>query len=306
MTTKEFMMDFRLFDGEGGGSAGESSASSSTSSQDNVDVKKIQYGKSAGDGQTRGQVGTDNSGEASDNGLEAEWNALTGKGGKFHDMLGQRVSDAIQSRFRNQADLQGQVNQISEDLSPLFVNYGLEAGDFEGLKNAIANDDMFYQAGAEKAGLDVQNYKQMLKLKADSERLQKIDEAYRREQAKQAKYAEWEAAAEELQQAFPGFDLGAEIENSDTFASLLDSGIDVKTAFFSVHADEILNGNSAYASKTATQNVVNTIQQRAARPVEGALGHTPAIQRKTDPSRLSDEDIDEINRRVANGEQIAF
>lgn len=302
MTTKEFMMDFRLFDGEGGEGAGESSASSSTSSQD--DVRKIQYGKSEGDGQAKGQVGSDNSGQADS--LEAEWNALTGKGGKFHDMLGQRVSDAIQSRFRNQADLQGQVDQISSDLSPLFMNYGLEAGDFEGLKNAIANDDTFYQAGAEKAGLDVQNYKQMLKLKADSERLQKIDEAYRREQARQAKYAEWEADAEELQQAFPGFDLGAEIESSDMFAQLLDSGIDVRTAFFSVHADDILNGNSAYASKTATQNVVNTIQQRAARPVEGALGHTPAIQRKTDPSTLSDDDLDEINRRVARGETISF
>ena len=31
-----------------------------------------------------------------------------------------------------------------------------------------------------------------------------------------------------------------------------------------------------------------------------------AIQRKADPRSLSDEDIDEINRRVANGEAISF
>ena len=31
-----------------------------------------------------------------------------------------------------------------------------------------------------------------------------------------------------------------------------------------------------------------------------------AIVRKSDPSRLSNEDIDEINRRVAMGETVSF
>jgi len=294
-------MDFHLFDGEGGSAEGGTEAGQG-SSQD--DVRKIQYGKSEGDERSRSQVGSDNSGEAVD--LEAEFAELIGKGGRYHDIYGKNVSSAIQNRVKEQADLQGQVNQISDALSPLFQNYGLEHGDIEGLKQAIANDDTFYQAGAERAGLDIQNYKEMLKLRADSERLQKIDEAYRREQARQAKYAEWEADAEQLQQAFPGFDLALEIQNSDTFANLLDNGVDVRTAFFSVHADEILNGNSAYASTKATANVVNQIKQRASRPVEGALSHAPAIQRKTDPSTLSDDDLDEINRRVARGETISF
>jgi len=293
----EMILDFHLFEDGGAGEA----ASSSESSQD---IEKIQYGKSAGDGQASSQVGSDNGNEA-DN-LSAEWEALTGKGGKFHDMLGQRVSTAIQDRFRNQADLQAQVDSITNDLSPLFQNYGLNAGDFEGLKNAIANDDAFYQAGAEKAGLDIQHYKEMLKLKADSERLNKINEAYQKEQERQAKFQEWEADAAELQQAFPGFDLGLEIQNNEQFAQLIDNGVDVRTAFLTSHMDEILNGTKAYEQMTATQNVVNTIQKRASRPMEGALSHAPAIQRKTDPSSLSNEDLDEINRRVARGETISF
>ena len=291
------ILDFHLFEDGGAGEA----ASSSDSSQD---VKNIQYGKSAGDGQTSSQVGSDNGSEVND--LNAEWEALTGKGGKFHDMLGQRVSTAIQDRFRNQADLQAQVDEITDGLSPLFQNYGLNAGDFEGLKNAIANDDVFYQAGAEKAGLDIQHYKEMLKLKADSERLNKINEAYQKEQARQAKFQEWEADAAELQQAFPGFDLGLEIQSNESFAQLIDNGVDVRTAFLTTHMDEILNGTKAYEQMTATQNVVNTIQKRASRPMEGALSHAPAIQRKTDPSSLSDADLDEINRRVARGEVISF
>ena len=301
MTIKEFRWDFHLFDGEGGGDAGEGTASSSDSKQD---VKTIQYGKSAGEDQTPSQVGSDNGNGADD--LNAEWEALTGKNGKFHDMLGQRVSEAIQNRFKNQADLQAQVNGIVDDLSPLFMNYGLQSGDFEGLKAAVQSDENFYRSGAEREGLDVNQYKEMLKLKADAERGRRISEAFQNEQARQARYAEWEADASELQEAFPAFDLGLEIEHNEQFKQLLDSGVDVRTAFLTSHMDEILNGANAYAQKTATANVVNTIQQRAARPMEGALNHAPAIQRKSDPSSLSNEDLDEINRRVAAGETISF
>ena len=301
MTIKEFRWDFHLFDGEGGGDAGEGTASSSESKQD---VKTIQYGKSAGEDQTPSQVGSDNGNGADD--LTAEWEALTGKGGRFHDMLGQVKSQTIQERFKNQADLQAQVNGIVDDLSPLFMNYGLQSGDFEGLKAAVQSDENFYRSGAEREGLDVNQYKEMLKLKADAERGRRISEAFQNEQARQARYAEWEADASELQEAFPAFDLGLEIENNEQFKQLLDSGVDVRTAFLTSHMDEILNGANAYAQKTATANVVNTIQQRAARPMEGALNHAPAIQRKSDPSSLSNEDLDEINRRVAEGEIVSF
>ena len=296
-------LDFHLFDGEGGGEAGAETARQSDSKQD---VKTIQYGKSEGEGQTNSHVGSDNGTQNEAEALSAEWKALTSKGGKFHDLYGQGVSDAVQSRFRNQADLQGQVDKISEDLSPLFMNYGLKAGDFEGLKNAIANDQAFFQAGAEREGLDVEQYKQQLKLKADAERYRQITEAYQEQQRQNEMFAQWESEAHELQEAFPAFDLGLEIENNEAFAKLITNGTSVRDAFVATHLNEIMNGSNAQAAQTATQNVVNTIQQRAARPVEGAINQSSAIQRKSDPSRLSNEDIDEINRRVALGEAISF
>ena len=295
----KMLFDFALFDGEGGAEGG-ATASSSDSKQD---VKQIQYGKSKGDDQTPSHVGNDNS--AQDD-LSAEWKALTGKGGKFHDLYGQGVSEAVQNRFRNQQDLQGQVNQIADDLSPLFLNYGLKSGDFEGLKTAIANDEAFFQAGAEKAGLNVDQYKQQLKLQADAERGRQISEAFQEQQKRNAMYSQWESEAAELQQAFPAFDLGLEIEHNDAFARLIANGTPVADAFVSTHLSEILSGSNAQAAQTATQNVVNTIQQRAARPAEGAMQSQTAIQRKSDPSKLTNEDLDEINRRVARGETVSF
>ena len=297
---ERMILDFHLFDGEGGGEAG-ATASQSGSTQDN---KAVQYGKSTGEGQANSQVGTDNGTGAND--LTAEWEALTGKGGKFHDLLGQRVSGAVQERFKNQADLQGQIDQISEGLTPMFMNYGLKLGDFEGLKAAIANDDDLYKAGAERAGLDVEQYKKNLKLQADSDRLHQIEESYRQEQERQARFEAWESDAAELQQAFPAFDLVMEIQTNAKFKQLLDNGVDVKTAFQVAHLEELNTGMSAYAQRTATQQVVNNIAQRAARPMEGALNHAPAIERKSDPSKLTKEDFERIDEIVAAGGSVAF
>lgn len=298
----KFILDFHLFDGEGG--MGDSGAAS-TQSDSKQDVKKVEYGRaSEGEGQTPSQVGSDDA--SMGDSLDAEWASLVGKGGRFHDLYGQAVSSAIQDRFKNQANLQAQVDGIAEDLSPLFMNYGLDSGDFEGLKQAIANDDAFFQAGAERAGLDIDQYKQNLKLQAEAERGRRITEAYEREQAKQQKFAEWEAGARELQEAFPAFDLGLEIQSNERFAELLNNGATVAEAFAVTHLSEIQQGANAYATRTATQNIVNTIQSRAARPIENGMNHAAAIQRKSDPSSLTDDDIDEINRRVANGEAISF
>ena len=302
MKTKYLLYDFHLFDGEGGMGAAGAEASTGASEQDTQ--QRVEYGRSAGEGASNSQVGSDNA--AQDMTPEAEFAALVGKGGKYHDIYGQMVSNVIQDRFKNQQDLRGQVDKISNDLSPLFMNYGLKSGDFEGLKNAIANDDAFFQAQAEKAGLDVDQYKENLKLKAEAERGRQITAAYEEQQRQNALFSQWEAEAAELQQAFPAFDLGLEIQSNEEFAKLISNGVPVRNAFLTTHAEEIFANSNAYAESQATQNVLNNIRQRASRPSEGAMHPNAAITRKSDPSSLSNDDIDEINRRVANGEVISF
>ena len=306
MNRNEFVWSFHLFDGEGGMGAADATASVSGSAQGMEEQPQIVYGRDPrGNGQAMSQVGSDNGVQAED--LNAEWEALTGKGGKFHEMLGQVKSQTIQERFKNQADLQAQMHNISEGLSPLFMNYGLETGDFEGLKNAIANDDAFYRVNAEKAGLDVEQYKRQLQLEAEAERGRRITQQYENQQRQNEMFARWENEAMMLQQQFPNFDLGQELQNNPAFANYLNYGASVNDAFLLSHMGEIMGGMNNAASQQATQNVVSAIQQRSARPPENGLSmHNPAIQRRSDPSALTGEDLDEINRRVAEGEVIGF
>ena len=300
---EKMMLDFYRFDGEGGGAAapgGEGSGQEASAQAQSE--RKIVYGKEDMGGAS--QVGSDNGSQAED--LEAEFAELIGKGGRFHDIYGQKVSETVQNRFKNQSDLQAEMDQMNEGLAPLYSNYGIRSGDFEGLKNAIANDDAFYQAGAEKAGLTVDQYKNQLKLQADSDRLQQITETYEREKQMQAMYQQAEADAEELRQAFPNFDFGMEMDTNEEFRTLLQNGVDVKSAFFAAHAEEIFDGAYNEAQATARQNAVRAIQQRAARPMESAINHSPAIERRSDPSTLTNEDMDEINRIVEQGGTVSF
>lgn len=305
MTNNKYTYDFHRFDGEGGGEGLGPEASAFMASLGGADMNEpheeptqvYEYGLPQGD-EGAGQVGSDIDEAES---LEQEFASLVGKGGKFHDLYGQGISNAIQNRFRNQTDYEGQVGQYEDAVAPLFQKYGLEAGDVEGLANAIETDEDLYRTGAEREGIDVDQYKQNLKLKADAERGRQITEAYEMQQQQNEMFAQWDAEAYEMQSAVPNFDLVSEIENNETFARLLDAGISVKDAFFATHAQGILNGLGDETSKQAQTNVVNTIRQRAARPLENGVTRAPAVQRKTDPNSFTDDDIDRIFEHVRNG-----
>lgn len=303
MKDNRVFFDFFRFDGEAGGAEGATaSASASTQEQEKVKPSEMQYGKSQKGDASPSQVGSDNQGQDPNE----EFAALIGKGGRFHDQYGQAVSKAVQDRFKNQENLQAQVDSITDGLSPLFINYGLETGDYEGLTQAIANDDSFYGKQAERAGLSIEQYKENLRLKAEAERGRQITEAYEEQQRRNEMYAQWEADQDLLRQTFPNFDLGLEIQNNERFAKLLDNGVSVQDAFYATHVGDIYKGIEAQTETRATANVVNAMQQKARRPVEAGVSHSAAVVRKSDPRSLSNEDLDEINRRVAEGETVAF
>lgn len=295
-------LDFRLFD-ESGDLGAEASAFLEANgiqdmqSEESQETERIEYGKGE---EADSQVGSDEMKPAD------EFSRLISKGGEYHDIYHQHITEAIQNRFKNQADLQAQIDGLSESLSPLYLNYGIKPGDIEGLQKAIANDEKLYEQGAEREGLTPEQYKENLRLQAEAERGRAITEAYEQQQRENAMFEQWETEAVELQTAFPNFDLGLEIESNEEFAKLITSGVDVRTAFISTHMDDILSGASAEASKQATEKVVSTIQSRANRPTENGIRHNPAIQRKSDPNKLSNTDIDEIMKRVESGESISF
>ena len=318
MNHNKLYLDFAFFDGEGAGGgegavAGASGVDLNAFSPEARDLlfggesqsepsNDIQYGRDEGEEGNR-QTASDNEPED----IGQEFAAMIANDGRYHDIFNQYVTGIIQDRFKNnQRNMQAQVDSISEKLSPLFMNYGLKPGDFEGLESAIANDENFYKAGAERAGMSVEQYRQNLKLQAEAEQGRRITEAYQQEQKRQEMYSTWEQDAVNLQQAFPNFDLRQEIINNEEFRNLLDNGIDVRSAFVSTHLDAILNGQRQEVQQQSMETVLNNIKGRNRRPVENGLRHQPAHERRLDPSTLTDDDMDNIIRRVREGETFSF
>lgn len=313
---------FHLFDGDGGdgGNGGDGAISAearafadsigmSEYSQDTSDGS-VEYGLPV-DGESESQVGTDTGADGQEQSastgadtaesLEAEFNQLIGKGGKFAELYGQKVQGAINSRFKNAQDWQGQLEATNDAISILYSKYNLEVGDVEGLKNAIAGDDELISSAAEREGFTVDAYRENLNLKAEAAKGRALAESIKQETEKRETFERWDREAEELKQAFPNFDLKAELANENFVAALNRVG-NVQDAFTIAHAQDIISGAMASGRQTTIQN----LQKQAARPAENGVSHQAAVQRKTDPSKLTDEDMDRIFSGVAQGKSYRF
>ena len=95
------------------------------------------------------------------------------------------------------------------------------------------------------------------------------------------------------------------MKNPD-FVDLLRSNIDVGTAYFVLHKDEIIPAAMQFTAKTAEQKVVNKVIAGGSRPAENGMNSQSAAVVKSDVSQLSKAVRQEIIRRVARGEKIRF
>ena len=190
-------------------------------------------------------------------------------------------------------------------LDLLAGKYGVQADDIEGLSKAIEEDEAFYEDEALEKGLTVQQVKEMRKMQRENEALKKqMEESKNRQQADQT-VAAWMQSAESLKQIYPSFDLNAELQN-EQFRRLLQANIPLQTAFEVIHKDEIIPAAMQFTAKQVEAKVANNVRAGQKRPAEGAAGGRSAVQVKSDPSKFTKADMDEIARRVARGERIVL
>ena len=128
----------------------------------------------------------------------------------------------------------------------------------------------------------------------------------RRQEQNMRRAAEQAAAREalELTAQCPDFDLGAALKD-DRFCALLRAGIDVRTAWFALHAQALLETACLRAGRSAEQRMSEHIRARGLRPVENGLGSGGAgIVVRSDVSRMSRADRAELAARAERGERV--
>jgi len=225
--------------------------------------------------------------------------------GEYKGEFSEFFQEKFDRRFKDHKATQDRLTAISPVLDLLSERYGVNDADPAKLLAAIESDDMLWEDAAEKAGMDVAQYKHQRKLEREVAQLRQVKEQQDVLQMGQQMRAAWDTQAEALKATYPGFDLQEELQN-DSFFNLLKAGATVEAAYHAIHFNEIVTGVVSLAGKRAEQNVVNSIKTKGQRPAEAGAASMPAVVVKSDVSKLTRADRQEIARRAARGEKISF
>ena len=308
-----FRMNLRLFDGGAAAGASAGGATGGTASGSNAGVadqskpEKVVYGiqdAEPTEATTQEEATTNNE-------TQKTKSDPVDKGKAFEDMIkgdykeqfDARVKQILDKRFKDHGELAQFKNDSQEILDLMFAKYGVK--DIKALQKAVQEDDSYFEEAAEAENLTVDQYKYKLKLEKENAAKDKaLKEIERRENANRA-YAEWQRQSESLKTRYPNFSLENEAKNPQ-FVRLLQNGIDVKTAFETIHHDEILSGAMMQTANAVRKNVTDSIKARGLRPSENGINAQAGVIVKNDVTKLTPKDRAEIVRQARMGKTIKF
>lgn len=225
--------------------------------------------------------------------------------GEYKDVFDQRVNGIIGKKTKENAAIKGRLGEMSPIMDKLFMRYGVADGDYTALSEALDADTNYVESQAAQMGVDVATFTKLRQAEhqasvfarqnAEAERRQKFDNMMNDLRTK----------SETVKQKYPGFDFDTEMQNTD-FADLVFKGVDVGKVYELMHHDEIMSGAMAYTAQKTAKNVVDGIKAKGMRPMENGSSGSAGVAQKTDVSKMTDKDIDDILRRVQSGEEIRF
>jgi len=226
---------------------------------------------------------------------------------EYEQAVGQRVQQAIQQRFRNQRDLQKQMDEYSPIMQQLGAKYGLDPADTKGIYAKMTDDLSLYQEEADKRGVSPEVVRDMKRLEARNAQLARENERFTEEGRLQEHWRNLSQQAEALKQQFPGFDLMREM-NDPRFVRMTapGSGMTVENAFWALHGMEIQRGSMQYAAQQAQQNLAASVRAGAARPIENGMGRQNPVNMGLDIAHMDKKTRAAYRQRIKNGETINF
>lgn len=112
-------------------------------------------------------------------------------------------------------------------------------------------------------------------------------------------------AAEIVAMGYTDFNLEKELENP-TFKALLDGGVDMLTAYQTLHIDQIMDGSMKYGAETAAKQMADSIRFKAGRPGENGLITNSGYGTRGAVSSLTPKKRKELARKALMGEKITF
>ncbi len=311
-------ISLRLFDGEGGGAEapaqGETQASAGNTRQSKSGaLSNVKYGKQPeAETQTEVQSAAETEKvkdvETTSDALEAKKEAFRELiNGEYKDLYTQETQRMIDRRFKEARENEKRMKAYQPVLDTLMERYGIEDGDAKRLMEAVDNDHAYWSEAAEAAGMSEDQYRAFRQLKRENAELLRAQQAQQQEALIRAQGEKWfkEAEAMKANPMYQNFDLSQELQNQE-FLSLLQAGTPMEHAYKVMHLDELMANAVQQAAVSTEKKVADSVRAKGSRPSENGTNSNSAFVTKTDPSKLTRADFEEIERRVARGERISF
>jgi hypothetical protein len=140
--------------------------------------------------------------------------------------------------------------------------------------------------------------------KARSEQEEYRRERQRREETARQALDRLELDAPQVQQRYPQFNWQQELQNAD-FGRLIAAGCDAMSAYEMAHREELLRDAMAFTARTTREKISRSLASGRRIAENGSLAHSTAIVR-TDPGKLTSQELSDIRKRVLGGEKIKF
>lgn len=323
-------IDLHMFDGggaagggaaAGGDGAGDGGAAAGTQALPDLSRRgkktgdsapKVVYGKqpdAEAATQTQAAAGTapaqDKPPEKTPEERKAEFDALIK--GDYKDIFAERTQQIIDRRFRETKGLQEQLEAVNPVLEMLASKYDIEGTDPKAIREAIERDEEMWANKAEKAGMTVDQFKTVEKMKRENEALRRDQERRLGMEQAQRQYTDWLNQAEAAKAVYPTLDLRAELAADPQFGQMLKVGIPVQKAYEVLHMDSLKASVAQGAASLTEKRVTDNIRAKGERPAEnGAAARNNGVVIKSDVSKLTKADREEIARRAQRGEKIIF
>ena len=288
---KLFKINLHLFEGEGTGDSGSAPAAEGNT----------------GEEVTSAAGSTDEGITTTSNTLEEKRKAFKElvNSDEWKDMYTEETQKMINRRFKQTKELEEQVNSYKPLVDILNQRYGIQDGNVESIIKAIEDDNSYWEAAADEAGMTVDQYKRVQRLERENKALIEAQNQQKQKAMIDAQMNQWIQEAEALKGRYPGFDMETELANPD-FQRLISSGISMGHAYEVLHMEEILSNTAKSTAEMTQKNVVNNIRARGSRPVENGLSSQNAFQTKSDVTKLDKASRAELAERARRGEVISF
>lgn len=292
-----------------GGAAGSGDVSTGKGSKGNGgpgDLSTVQYGKQDEAAEPEAEADALKQDEEQQKPAKRQtFDELLKNDPEYQREMQKRIDNAINRRFAKAKAAEERSSKLQPMLNMLATKYGIEAGNDDALIEAINGDQELIEQQAMDMGMEPDAYREYQRIKAENEAFKKAEEERQRQAQIESAYKEWQQQALEAQRIYPGLDLAVESRN-EQFVQLLGAGINVRTAYEVVHQDEIQRGLINRAAADAQKETLAKIASKQGRPRENAAGKTQAATVRTDVTKFTTKDFDEILRRAARGDKIRF